>query len=131
MIFFPSRSYFYSLKFSHFFYSFFIRIKVKHPQFKKLKLRELLKFSLLSPHFNLIFSYLNFFSISLHHFQTQVQKINLVHVLELWSLLSTLDSLNWLSKEIVCRWWMQSSPAMQTCLSWAMSLKISRCSSLD
>jgi len=37
------------------FYSFFIRIKVKHPNFKNKKLRELLKFNLISSYVHLVF----------------------------------------------------------------------------
>ena len=57
MIFSPTHSSFYSLKFI-IFYSFFIQIKVKHPNLKKNnnnKIRELLKFSIFSPHVYLIF----------------------------------------------------------------------------
>ena len=65
-IFFFHVHFFYSLKFS-IFYSFFIRIKVKHPNLENKKLRELLKFNLLSLHVHLIFPTKTF---SLNHYTT-------------------------------------------------------------
>ena len=65
-----------------FFNSFFIQIKVKHSKFEKIIKKKLLKFSLLSLMF-ILFFLPKIFCISLHHFQTHVQKRNYNYQLSL------------------------------------------------